>query len=328
MKKHVSLFVAVLLSFLLFSCTQKNKNESSDTVDQQKKGVFSLGVGFIPDATGEEVSFGGTFAAVVIDEQKRIVKCFVDELDARPVLENGDSFDKVEYPTKHSLGEKYGMKGVSAIGKEWFEQADAFAKHCIGKTDRQVLESVGNDGKVAELVSSCTVNCDKLSMAVSQAVKAATDPFECEKDFLLGFSASCRITDSQMPTDTEDGKVIFRCVFSAAVTDTNGKVLNAFTDESETNIPFDKDGKPKDKDNTPVTKRTLGKDYGMQSASKIGKEWFEQIDAFTDYCKGKTAEQIVRGIGNDGKVEYLSSSCTVHVGEYAASLQKAIEKAK
>ncbi|MDD4564144.1 MAG: hypothetical protein PHE79_01460 [Eubacteriales bacterium] len=38
------------------------------------------------------------------------------------------------YQTKNELGDAYGMKEASSIGKEWNEQADAFAKYIVGKT--------------------------------------------------------------------------------------------------------------------------------------------------------------------------------------------------
>ncbi len=36
--------------------------------------------------------------------------------------------------TKNELGDAYGMKQASSIGKEWNEQAAAFAQYVVGKT--------------------------------------------------------------------------------------------------------------------------------------------------------------------------------------------------
>ena len=41
--------------------------------------------------------------------------------------------------TKKELKEGYGMKRVSAIGKEWYEQAAALEEWCVGKTVAEVL---------------------------------------------------------------------------------------------------------------------------------------------------------------------------------------------
>jgi hypothetical protein len=39
-----------------------------------------------------------------------------------------------EFQTKNELGDAYGMKKASSIGKEWNEQANAFAQYVVGKT--------------------------------------------------------------------------------------------------------------------------------------------------------------------------------------------------
>jgi hypothetical protein len=36
----------------------------------------------------------------------------------------------------------------------------------------------------------------------------------------------------------------------------------------------------------------LGDGYGMRSASKIGKEWNEQANAFAAYVIGKTVDEV------------------------------------
>ncbi|HCR39942.1 MAG TPA: hypothetical protein DIW41_03495, partial [Lachnospiraceae bacterium] len=46
------------------------------------------------------------------------------------------------------------------------------------------------------------------------------------------------------------------------------------------------------------SKQALGDAYDMKKASGIGKEWFEQAKAFSDYIKGKTVAD-VKGIALD-----------------------------
>ena len=41
--------------------------------------------------------------------------------------------------SKNQLGENYGLKQFSPIGKEWNEQVSAFAKYVTGKTAEEVL---------------------------------------------------------------------------------------------------------------------------------------------------------------------------------------------
>ncbi|MDF2593983.1 MAG: hypothetical protein K0R69_324 [Clostridia bacterium] len=62
--------------------------------------------------------------------------------------------------TKVELGEKYGMKKASGIGKEWFEQADALSKYIVGKTIEEVKGiAVNEEGAPtdAELTASVTI---------------------------------------------------------------------------------------------------------------------------------------------------------------------------
>ena len=53
-----------------------------------------------------------------------------------------------------------------------------------------------------------------------------------------------------------------------------------------------KKGKVTNKDAELKTKHELKEDYGMAKVSEIGKEWFEQMEAFQDWMAGKTKEEI------------------------------------
>ena len=70
-------------------------------------------------------------------------------------------------------GADYGMLNASGIGKEWNEQADAFAAWAVGKTADQIAAGIGEDGKAsdADLAAGCTVTA---SAFVAAAVAAAT----------------------------------------------------------------------------------------------------------------------------------------------------------
>ncbi len=53
--------------------------------------------------------------------------------------------------TKNELGEAYGMKAASFIGKEWNEQAAAFCAYAAGKTVEEVVSvAVTEEGKAAD----------------------------------------------------------------------------------------------------------------------------------------------------------------------------------
>ena len=61
--------------------------------------------------------------------------------------------------TKNELGEAYGMKAASGIGKEWNEQAAAFASYVTGKTlDEAMGIAVTEEGKAADIGIACCGN--------------------------------------------------------------------------------------------------------------------------------------------------------------------------
>lgn len=118
--------------------------------------------------------------------------------------------------------------------------------------------------------------------------------------------------------------------------DAEGKILSVIWDVQQSKIQFSIEGKPVDLPEELLTKLEKGPAYGMMRASEIGKEWFEQIEAFGAFCVGKTVEEVL-GIPvfeRDAShkqvpdVEELKASVTVTVGDYLASLKKAAESAK
>ena len=81
-----------------------------------------------------------------------------------------------QFQTKQELGEEYGMKAASSIGKEWNEQADAFAAYCVGKTIEEVSGiAVSEAGKAeeADLASSVTISVADFISLVTEAVDNA-----------------------------------------------------------------------------------------------------------------------------------------------------------
>ena len=56
-----------------------------------------------------------------------------------------------EVLSKNELGDAYGMKKASSIGKEWCEQAAGFAAWCTGKTVADVAGMEMSDGKATDV---------------------------------------------------------------------------------------------------------------------------------------------------------------------------------
>lgn len=80
------------------------------------------------------------------------------------------------FQSKNELGDAYGMKKASAIGKEWNEQADAFAKYIVGKTLAEVKGISMNEEGVPtgdDLKSSVTVHVGDFLTILEKAFKTA-----------------------------------------------------------------------------------------------------------------------------------------------------------
>lgn len=75
-------------------------------------------------------------------------------------------------PSKNQLGDDYGMRKASSIGKEWYEQAAGFAAYVTGKTPAEVSGiAVTEDGKTADadLAASVTISIGAFQTLVDKA---------------------------------------------------------------------------------------------------------------------------------------------------------------
>lgn len=130
----------------------------------------------------------------------------------------------------------------------------------------------------------------------------------------------------------KDGLAEIDSTVAAVTVDKNGKILSCKIDAAQTKINFTAAGKL----TTPLdtafkSKQELGTEYGMGKTSGIKKEWNEQADAFAKYVTGKTAAE-VKGIAVSAEGtaadKDLSSSVTIHIGDFMAVVDKAVSNAK
>lgn len=126
------------------------------------------------DAENGVIEIATTFVANAITDGK-VVASKADALsvkfdfDAKGVTTT-DASAKIE--TKYEKGDNYGMKAYGGAKKEWYEQADAFASECVGKTADEIEKLVAEGGKGADSLTTagCTIYVSDL---VKAAVKAA-----------------------------------------------------------------------------------------------------------------------------------------------------------
>jgi hypothetical protein len=271
-----------------------------------------------------------TIAAVTVDAEGKIVACVID---AAQTNVNFDATGAVttaldtEFQTKNELGEGYGMKSASSIGKEWNEQAAAFAAYVVGKTVDEVKGIAVSEGYAADadLKASVTVHVTDFITVVANAATYATELGATAAD-TLSIGTVTNIAKSTNATADAEGLVQVYNTYAAVTKNADGVITSCIIDASQANVNFDTTGKITSDISAPIqTKNELGEAYGMKSKSAIGKEWNEQAAAFAAYVTGKTAAD-VQGIAvSEGYAADadLKASVTVHVTDFINVVAKA-----
>ena len=117
--------------------------------------------------------------AVTLDDEGKIAGVVFDAMQPAGAFDTtgaivGEAVTNVV--TKLEIGEGYGMKKVSPIGKEWDEQMEALSAWCVGKTPAEVLGMTltekGNATDV-DLLAGCTVHINDQLVALEKAVANA-----------------------------------------------------------------------------------------------------------------------------------------------------------
>ena len=126
MKKIVALVLALVM---VLGCT-------AALADTYGLGISSS-IGSSKDAAdGQDgkAQVDSTVCALAVDADGKIVSCLFDVAQTKIGFSAAGAItaDKTaEVKSKQELGDDYGMRGASAIGKEWNEQADALAAQVI-----------------------------------------------------------------------------------------------------------------------------------------------------------------------------------------------------
>lgn len=345
MKKLLALTMSTLMSAMLFAGCGSDKNEQTPGESKPAtEGALKTGLAVITSASSSKDSAEGkdgtgqvdsTIIAVTVDKDGKIVDCIIDGAQTRI---NFDAKGKLtsdlaaEIKTKNELGDSYGMKKASGIGKEWYEQAAALASYVKGKTVEEVKSiKVSEDGKPAEsdLSASVTISISGYVNGIEKAVKNAKELGANAGD-KLGLGAITTISNSK-DASAEDGIAQAATDYAVVTVDKNGKITSAIIDASQTDVKFSAEGKiTSDPKAEYKTKAEIGDDYGMKKASGIGKEWYEQVNSFADYMKGKTLAEIKGITLSEGKpsASDIKSSVTISVGGYIAVIEKAVDSIK
>lgn len=367
MKKQISVLLAsAMLAGALTACSSKpaetapettaattaaettaeetTKAEETTAAETEAAGDYKTGLAIVSsmgsskDASSDKdgnAQVDSVAAAVVVDADGKIVSCSLDTAQNKMgFTAEGTVVMTEEFKTKKELKEDYGMKPVSGIGKEWYEQAAAIEEYVIGKTADEVAGiAVDEDGKPtdADLTAGVTVKIGSYVEAISEAAKNAEAAGAQEGD-KLGLGIITDMHKSKDASADKEGQCQAYSTYVALTVDADGKITSLVTDETQGTVKFDATGKITSDLTTGVkTKKQLGDEYGMKPVSGIGKEWFEQTAALEEYVVGKTVDEVTGiAVNEDSKPTDadLAASVTIAIGTFQDTVAKAAANAK
>ena len=199
MKKIISLALVVLMALAAFTAcgdTTVAETTVADTVvdttavtEVVEAATVKFGMG-VYAAYGDNTSAEGdtngngevavTIAAVLVDENGKIVKCDIDTADLSVAYTSaGVAVVADEFKTKAELGTAYGMSAygtdLNGDGKvlEWNEQIDVFENAIAGKTLDEAKALVVNGYQAVEEVQTagCTMGVAGIASALVKAAQ-------------------------------------------------------------------------------------------------------------------------------------------------------------
>ncbi len=338
MKKSLSVFVALVLLFSMGGLMTAGAADEASV-----KTGFAVVAGFsgTKDATADAngaVQVYPMYAGVMVDMDGKIVKCVVDSYQAKVTFDvNGkitsDLTAKIE--SKDQKGYAYGMKANSGLGKEWFEEAAYFADYCVGKTAEEVaaiaLDETGHAAD-ADVLAGATITVSSILQAIVAACESAQDLGAKATD-KLGVAVEVEVAGRSKDAAADADGVGFAYAYYTATTfDADGKITSSVLDASQFSVKFNKAGKiTTDLTVAQQSKQVVKDAYGMKGSSKIGKEWYEQANAFAAYVKGKTAQEVatmaVDATGLSTDTDVLAGT-TIHIGDFQNVIAAAFAAAK
>ena len=344
MKKFIALFLAmVLMVGMLSGCagtTVVNNyyynnyyGDSQGEADKETKpqhtpeGGLKTGLAMVTsvkttdaaaDAEGA-VEYTVDLVAVLVDDQGVIADCIIDSIGATVKFNASGTITSdvtAAIATKNEQGDDYGMVAWGGAIAEWYQQADALAQYCVGKTIDQVLTGYSED---ADLATSATIYLGGYVQAVSVAVQNAKDLGAQAGDALKLASVSSLKSSADNAAQLD--------VDAVAMTMKDGVITSCYLDSLQGKVAMDETGVAT-VGNT-KTKNELGDDYGMVAWGGAKYEWYQQAENFCQYVTGKTTQEVAGISVNESTYPAdgtdLATSVTIAIGGFQALIAKAAQ---
>jgi len=338
-KKIIAMLLAVmmLVSFAACGGNGDDKQQGGSDTPATTEGSVKTGLAVVTDLTSSKEATDGNGLAqadiilvgVTVDENGVIDDCVIDMVQGKVEFDNKGQIVtdlNTAFQTKNELGTNYGMSKASSIGKDWAEQAQALADYVTGKSLEEVKGIKVEDGKAADndLKAGVTMTVVGYLSAIEEAVNNAKD-LGAKKGDVVNVESVTTIAKSTSATAEKEATA--QVYTTAGAFTVNGETItSSVIDAVQANVNISAEGKiTSDLKGEVLTKNQLGTNYGMNKASSIGKDWFEQAESFSKYVTGKTISDVA-GIAVDegGKATDadLKASVTFSIGDFMAIIAK------
>ena len=110
-----------------------------------------------------------TVTALTLDADDHVTSAIADVTEpALTVSADGTVSAPELVKTKLEQGDQYGMRGASALDKEWYEHSEGWCDYLKGRTRAEVA-SIPDDGSDADLAAVCTISVTELQKAALAA---------------------------------------------------------------------------------------------------------------------------------------------------------------
>ena len=127
--------------------------------------------------------------------------------DGNGQLVNKDSYSEIR--SKRELGNEYGMKAASGIGKEWFEQINSLENWLVGKNIAEISDGVMNMGSYEtnedyadNIVNDAENAADGMANGVADGAKSIINGIaDGARNIMGGTGRTARNSENNTTTD-------------------------------------------------------------------------------------------------------------------------------
>ena len=309
-------------------------------VEETTEGAVKTGLSVITNLSGEAASAEAngvvttdiSLVAVTVNDNGVIESCAIDAVQGKVAFDSKGQLaaEAGEILSKNELGDNYGMRNFSGIGKEWNEQAAYIADYAEGKTVEELKTNAIDEAgmvKDADLASGATIYMGSFIWAIEDAVNNAKHCGAQSGDQLVLTSISSSNGSAAATAEAEGSASVTSNIIAMT---TNGEVITScIIDAVQSKAGFAADGTlVGEVAGSVLSKAQLGEDYGLKAYSGVGKEWDEQTLAFCEYVTGKTVEEATSIALTETTAPAdadLAASVSIAVGDFVNLVKKAGE---